>query len=208
MATQYQNFETGMVVSICEEDCNPISVSGHWKAVIGLRARQSHQGPVNPLFCFNIATNNPCTNSGLFLCSLWYSYICMPSRSQVTWNGERNGRVMIYVDGVLTKAFDTNKAGPLPGGGILVLGNEQGERLWIKEECFFTGVLSFKIRCQYPLKLSGTLRENGMYSVSVGTRVLVVIICTSKFRKTRKLGSWGFLKELPSARSRHRFSSS
>ncbi|GAQ85128.1 hypothetical protein KFL_002200130 [Klebsormidium nitens] len=43
----------------------------------------------------------------------------------VTWNGEQSGRVMIYVDGVLAKAFDTFKTGPLPGGGIMVLGNEQ-----------------------------------------------------------------------------------
>lgn len=46
---------------------------------------------------------------------------------QVTWNGDQSGRVMIYVDGVLAKAFDTFKTGPLPGGGIMVLGNEQGE---------------------------------------------------------------------------------
>jgi hypothetical protein len=118
-----------------------------------------------------------------------------PLRLQVTWNGERNGRVMIYVDGVLTKAFDTNKAGPLPGGGILVLGNEQGERLWIREECSLTRVLCFVSRCQYLLKAewySAKSTQNGMCFVSVRARALVVIICTSKFEKTRKLGSWGF----------------
>lgn len=120
--------------------------------------------------------------------------------SQVTWNGERNGRVMIYVDGVLTKAFDTNKAGPLPGGGILVLGNEQGERLWIREECSLTRVLCFVTRCQYLLKAewySAKSTQNGMCSVSVRTRVLVVIICTSSLRRPESLEAGVFQKELP-----------
>ena len=48
---------------------------------------------------------------------------------KVTWAAAKDGLVSIYVDGLLRKKITSGKTAPLPDGGTIVLGNDQGDIL-------------------------------------------------------------------------------